>query len=79
VPALFFGTALLAIGLGHGVMRKHYVVIAVLWFAMASLAWFDVAASTRDAALDVTVGVALIIAGIGDHRLLRETLQPASV
>jgi hypothetical protein len=79
VPALFVGTALLANGLSHGAMRKHYVVIAVLWFAVASLALFGVSASTREAALDVTIGVALVIAGLGDHWLLRDTLQPVSV
>jgi hypothetical protein len=79
VPALFVGTALLAIGVSHGALRKHYLVIAGLWFAVATLASFGMSAATKDAALDMTIGVALIIAGMGDHWLLRDTLQPASV
>jgi len=78
VPAVFIGLALLAIGLSHGAARKHYIVIAALWLSMASLGLFGVSSATQDVALDMTIGAALIVAGLGDHWLLRDTLQPVS-
>ena len=79
VPALIVGLALLAIGISHGAVRKHYLVVGVLWLAMASLGLWGLSAATRDVMFDVTIGMTLIIAGLGDHGLLRDTLQPVSV
>jgi len=78
VPTVFVGLALLAIGVNHRATRKHYIVIAALWWWMASLGMFGVSAATQDVAFDMTIGVALIIGGLGDHWLLRDTLQPVS-
>src|SRR5882672_7173562 len=78
VPALFVGTALLVIGVSQRARRTHYLVVAALWLVMASLGLFGVSSATRDVVFDVTIGVALLIAGLGDHWVLRNTLQHAS-
>ena len=41
----------------------------------ASVAAFGVSVLAREALLDVAIGLGLVIAGVGDHRLLQKALQ----
>jgi hypothetical protein len=75
VPVAFIGLQLALLGfVEHGV-RKHYRVIAAACFVVAGLPLAGVPPPVRAVALDLLVGVGLIVAGWGDHRALRATLE----
>lgn len=74
--AMFVAAVLLSIGVAYGATRKHYIAVAILWFTIVTLAPFGLSDAARDASLDVAIALSLVIAGVGDHRLLRQTLQP---
>jgi hypothetical protein len=72
------GAVLLATGLASGGLRSHYVVAGALFFASSVLAPLEVPMWLREAARDAVVGLTLLITGVGDHRLLTETLRRPS-
>jgi hypothetical protein len=76
LPAMFVAAVLLWIGVSDRAARKHYIAVAFVWFALVTLASFGVSDAARDAVLDLAIALSLVIAGVGDHRLLRQTLQP---
>jgi hypothetical protein len=77
-PALFVGIALAYVGLARGLIRKHYLMVAAAWFVFASLSGIGVPLNVRQIVFELVLGGGLIAAGIGDHLLLQQTLQPPS-
>lgn len=78
LPALVIGTAIAYVGVvGHS-LRTHYLALAVLCLVFATLGTFGVPLHARDVLLDDLIGIGLIVVGIGDHLLLRRTLEPVS-
>ena len=75
VPAVFVAAVLLGIGVSHRAARKHYIAAAFVWLAVVALGTFGLSDATRDAALDLAIALVLIIAGVGDHRLLLRNLH----
>jgi len=52
---------------------SDYIAVALLWLVMTLAA---VGSSDAAAVLDLAAALCLVIAGVGDHRLLRQTLRP---
>jgi hypothetical protein len=75
LPAVAVAAVLLATGLRSRGIRSHYVIAAAVLFMFSALPLFGVAFSSLDATFDAAIGVVLLITGLGDHRLLRETLH----
>ena len=75
VPIMAVGIVMFAIGVHHFRLRGHYVAAAVLLCAYALLPRMNPAPDVSAAALDAVIGIAILIAGIGDHQLIAETLQ----
>ena len=76
LPAIAVGSVLLATGLAHHRFRVHYAAAGGVLLAYSALQLFGVGPSTLDATFDAVIGIVLLIAGVGDHRLLTRTLQP---
>jgi hypothetical protein len=76
LPALTVAAVLLATGLRSRGLRSHYVTAAAVLFTFSGLPLLGVGFSALDATFDAVIGVVLLITGMGDHRLLMETLQP---
>ena len=74
VLSLFIAAALLCVGIAYGATQRHYLAVAFVWIVM-TLAAFQ--SSNAPAVLDLSTALCLVIAGVGDHRLLRQTLQPS--
>jgi hypothetical protein len=66
------------LGVTGGQPRAHYLALAGLCLVFAALGALGISVETRDALLDNLIGVGLIVIGIGDHMLLRRTLEPVS-
>jgi len=75
VPVLFIAAVLLSMGVSDRATRKHYIAAAIVWLAIVSLGTFGPSDAARDAAPDLAIALALIIAGVGDHRLLLRNLN----
>ena len=69
------GSVLLATGLRHQRVRVHYAAAGTVLLAFSSVQLFGIGSSTVDATFDAVIGIALLIAGIGDHLLLTRTLH----
>lgn len=78
LPAVLVAVALAWLGFAGGHVRVHYLVLAALCLVFASLGALGVPIDTRDALLDNLIGLGLIIIGLGDHLLLRRSLEPVS-
>lgn len=78
LPMIVIGLSLGLLGVAGGQVRAHYLVLSALCLLFASFGAFGVAIEIRDALLDNLIGVGLIIIGLGDHLLLRRTLEPVS-
>lgn len=77
-PTIAIGITLGYIGVSGGHTRTHYLALAALCVAFATLGWFGVPLHVRDVLLDDLIGIGLIVIGIGDHIVLRQTLAPVS-
>jgi hypothetical protein len=64
------------IGTSCGAARKHYVAVAFVWSFFMMLEASGLSEAAKGALLHLNFALCLIIAGVGDHRLLRQTLQP---
>jgi hypothetical protein len=73
---LFLSAVFTSIGLKRRVWRPHYLPVAGIWVVFAILSVGGVPVDTRDVALDVAIGLSLIIAGLGDDRVLKGALRP---
>jgi hypothetical protein len=76
LPAVVIGVALGYLGVAGGHLRTHYIALAAVCLGFATLGTFGVPVHARDVLLDDLVGVGLIVIGVGDHLLLRRTLEP---
>jgi hypothetical protein len=76
LPLVVIGMLLAHLGLAGGQRRSHYLALATGCLVFANLADFGVPAHARSVLLDDLIGIGLIVIGIGDHFLLRRTLQP---
>ncbi len=74
LPMLFVSAALARLGLVEGRLRVHYLWIAAACAAFAVLPLVGVPVAVRAAALDALVGGGLIVAAIGDDRVLRRVM-----
>jgi hypothetical protein len=77
MPAAFLFLAFMRLGLVEGGLRKHYLAIGAMVFALALLGPAELGPSARAVCLDGFIAVALIVAGVGDDLVLRRTLHPA--
>jgi hypothetical protein len=75
VSLLFVSAALCRLGLVEHGLRRHYLALAVGCAAFALWTATDAAPSTMTVARDLLIGFGLIVAGIGDDRVLRRSLQ----
>jgi hypothetical protein len=75
LPLLIVGLALAYVGIAGGYVRVHYLAVAAATVALATLGMF-VTLNDRDVLFDYLIGGGLIVIGIGDHLLLRNTLEP---
>lgn len=78
LPAILIGTALGYLGVVGGQPRTHYLALSALCLVFAMLGSFGVPFHARDVLLDDLIGIGLIVIGVGDHLLLRRTLEPVS-
>jgi hypothetical protein len=76
LPALVIAIGLAYPALSGAGLRWHYYLIAAGWLAFAFVPRLNLSAHARDVGLDLLIGVSLIVAGIGDDRLIRRTLTP---
>ena len=72
------GTAAACIGISGGHPRTHYLALAAVCLIFATLGTSGVPIHARDVLLDDLIGIGLIVVGIGDHLLLRRTLEPVT-
>ena len=78
LPMVVIGLSVGLLGLAGGHVRWHYLALAALCLMFASSGVLGVPIDTRDALLDNLIGLGLIVIGLGDHLLLRRTLEPVS-
>ena len=78
LPVLFLAIALARLGLVADRARGHYVWIAIGCVAFALLAPLGAPLSVRDVALDLLIGGGLIVAAVGDDRVLRSFMAERS-
>ena len=79
--AVSFPAVILAFGLGFlalagGLVRPHYLAVAIAAGALALSGALGVPFHIRDVLLDRMIGIGFLVVGIGDHLLLRSTLVP---
>jgi hypothetical protein len=74
LPLLFVATTTLAVAVAHDPFRRHYFAIAALWFLVSGIR--ALGDRIPSSAFDLLIGVSLLVAGVGDHRLLARTLRP---
>jgi len=76
LPMIVIGGGLAYVGYAGGALRVHYMAVATVAFAFATLGVFGVPVLLREILLDELIGLSLIVIGVGDHLLLRRTLDP---
>jgi hypothetical protein len=76
LPAVAVAAVLLATGLSSRGFRAHYVAAAAVLFTFSVLPLLGVGFTALDAMFDAVIGLVLLITGVGDHRLLTQTLHP---
>jgi len=75
VPILFVAAVLARLGLVAHRLRVHYLWIAAACIAFALLGPLGASVGIRDVAFDVLIGGGLLVAGFGDHYVLRRALH----
>jgi hypothetical protein len=76
IPIIVIGVGLAYVGTVGGRVRRAYLVLGALCLIYATLGALNVAFHLRDVLLDGLIGAGLIAAGITDHLLLANTLEP---
>jgi len=77
LPLLFVATLLARLGLVAGRLRAHYLWIAVAVALFAVLAGAGLSPGARAVTGDLLIGASLVVAGVGDDRVLRRVLTPS--
>jgi len=75
LPVALLAAVLAGVGIGHYPLRRHYLGAAAVLFVLALLPDLGVPADVLSVLFDAAIGVALVVVGVGDHRLLTATLQ----
>ena len=75
LPLIVVGILLARVGVTEPRMRGHYLAIAVACFIMANIANVGVAVRTQRVMLDLLIAGGLLVAGIGDHLVLKHMLR----
>ncbi len=75
---MYVGMVFAYTGVAQGGIRKHYLLIAAACLVFACIQSFNVPRETGKTLLSLLIGGGLIVAGIGDHIVLRRTLRPPS-
>jgi F0F1-type ATP synthase membrane subunit c/vacuolar-type H+-ATPase subunit K len=57
-------------------MLRHYLAIAAACFLLAALEVLGLSNIARDGSLQFVAGIAVLVAGVGDHAVLRSALNP---
>jgi hypothetical protein len=78
IPAVIVALGLGYVGMVGGLVRPHYVTIAVCAALLAALGPLGVSCHTRDVLWDQLIGIGFVVIGLGDHLLLRRTLVPVA-
>jgi hypothetical protein len=73
---LWAATALVLVVRADGWLRRHFLLAAAPWFAIAWVPPLHADGGTRLVTYAVAGALSLIICGLGDHRLIAKTLSP---
>src|SRR5262249_25074795 len=76
IPAVIVALGLGYLGMVGGLLRPHYLMMAVCVAVFAALGTLGVPFHTRDVLWDQLTGIGLVVIGVGDHLLLRRALVP---
>jgi hypothetical protein len=78
-PALCFLAAVLAFqGCAPHGLRRHYLPIALVWLLFALTPAIGMPGAVRRVAFDALIGLGLIVAGVGDHRVLQRSIRESA-
>ena len=75
LPLIVVGILLAHVGVVQRRMRQHYLWLAAACLIMANIDSFGVPVRTQRVMLDLLIGGGLLVAGIGDHLVLRKALR----
>src|SRR5258708_6091637 len=75
LPIGVLALALAVVGSMHYPYRRHYLLAAALFVAVSLHRILGLSPDVWGALFDTPIGIALIIVGLGDHRLITTTLQ----
>jgi len=64
------------LGMVRDRLRPHYAAIGCACLLFSTLGLFGVPGETRRLVFDVLIGAGAVIAGLGDHLVLRRMLFP---
>ncbi len=78
IPIVLIALGLCYVGATGGQLRTHYLALGALALLFAALGPFGASFHAREVLLDALIGFGFILIGVGDHRLLRGTLQPVA-
>ena len=76
LPLLVIAASIGYAGVLDGLPRTHYLAVSASCLALGMLC-AGTAPQTRVVLRDALTGIGLIVIGLGDHLLIRRTLQPA--
>src|SRR5258708_31616307 len=75
LPIGVLALSLAVVGSMHYPYRRHYLVAAAVFAALSLHRILGLSPDVRSALFETTIGIALLIVGVGDHRLIATTLQ----
>jgi len=78
IPAVIIALGLGYVGMVGGLLRPHYVMVAVCVALFATLGTVGITLHMRDVLWDQLTGIGFVVIGVGDHLLLRRTLVPVA-
>jgi hypothetical protein len=76
IPAVIIALGLGYVGMAGGVLRPHYLTMAVGVGLFAFLGPLGIPVHTREVLWDQLIGTGFVVIGAGDHLLLRRALMP---
>ena len=76
LPLIVVAAILGYVGIVQGRRRQHYVWIAGACLILANIGDFGIPARTQHVMRDLLIAGSLLVAGIGDHLLLRRLMDP---
>ena len=76
LPMAVIAAAVAIVGIRHYPLRRHYLGAAAALLGYVLLPALGVPADVRHILFPLATGLAIAIAGFGDHRLLAKTMTP---